>query len=515
MTDVKKPLALIILDGWGHSESVSANAIYSANTPTWDRLWHDCPNTLISGSGLDVGLPEGQMGNSEVGHMTLGAGRVIYQNLTRINKAVSDGSFFTNPVYIQAIDQAIASGKAVHIFGLLSPGGVHCHEDHIIAALKMAAERGSSELYIHAFLDGRDTAPRSAEASLAKTEAAIDALGVGRIASVTGRYYAMDRDQRWERTRLAYEMLTQGTADYECENALDALHQAYARGETDEFVKPTLISTAGQQSVLVADGDVVLFMNFRPDRARQLTHAFVDAIFDGFERRKAPRLAQFVTATEYEHSLNAACAFPSAALTNSLGEYFSKLGKTQLRIAETEKYAHVTFFFNGGREDCFPGEDRILVPSPKVATYDLKPEMSAAEVTDKLVDAIHSRKYDLLVCNFANGDMVGHTGNFAAAVQAVETLDHCLDRISHALEQVNGECLITADHGNVESMLDSATGQALTAHTLMPVPLVYVGTRDVHFSDGGSLADVAPTILYLLGTAQPEEMTGHTLATVP
>ncbi len=514
MTDVKKPLALIILDGWGYSEDTSANAIYSANTPTWDRLWRDCPHTLISGSGMDVGLPDGQMGNSEVGHMTLGAGRVVYQNLTRINKAIADRSFYSNPAYSEAIDTAIATGRAIHIFGLLSPGGVHSHEEHIAAALKMATERGASKLFVHAFLDGRDTPPRSAASSIAKIITAMEQSGVGRIASITGRYYAMDRDQRWERTRQTYAMLTDGSAEYRYENAVDALQQAYQRGETDEFVKPTILAGADQQPVLVADGDVVLFMNFRPDRARQLTQAFVDTAFAGFARHTIPKLGQFVTTTEYEQSLNVACAFPPVALTNSLGEYLASLGKSQLRIAETEKYAHVTFFFNGGREDSFPGEDRVLVPSPKVATYDLQPEMSAPEVTDKLVAAIQSGRYDLIVCNFANGDMVGHTGIFSAAIQAVETLDHCLAKITSALEQVDGECLITADHGNVESMLDGTTGQALTAHTLMPVPLVYVGHRKVLMRSGGSLADVAPTLLYLSGITQPAEMTGRSLATV-
>ncbi len=514
MTEVKKTLALIILDGWGYSEETSANAIYSASTPTWDRLWRDCPHTLISGSGLDVGLPDGQMGNSEVGHMTLGAGRVVYQNFTRINKAIADGSFFSNPAYVQAIDTAIATDKAIHIFGLLSPGGVHSHELHIAAALKMASERGARKLYVHAFLDGRDTPPRSADSSLANFMTTLVDSGVGRIASITGRYYAMDRDQRWERTRLTYAMLTEGSADYRYENPMEALQQAYQRGETDEFVKPTVVAGAGEQPALVADGDVVLFMNFRPDRARQLTQAFVESAFNGFKRRTVPRLGQFVTTTEYEQSLDVVCAFPPTALTNSLGEYLSSLGKTQLRIAETEKYAHVTFFFNGGREDSFPGEDRILVPSPKVATYDLQPQMSAPEVTDKLVAAIQSRRYDLIVCNFANGDMVGHTGIFSAAVQAVETLDHCLARITDALAAVDGECLITADHGNVESMLDDTTGQVLTAHTLMPVPLVYVGPRKVSMGSGGSLADVAPTLLYLSGTTQPAEMTGRSLATV-
>lgn len=513
MTEVKKTLALIILDGWGYSTETSANAIHSANTPTWDRLWHDCPHTLISGCGMDVGLPDGQMGNSEVGHMTLGAGRVVYQNLTRINKAIADNSFFSNPAYIQAIDTAIATDKAVHVFGLLSPGGVHSHELHIAAALKMATARGASKLYLHAFLDGRDTPPRSAASSLAKIMTATEESGVGRIASITGRYYAMDRDQRWERTHQTYAMLTDGSAGYRAENAMDALQQAYERGETDEFVKPTIVTAADQQPALIADGDVVLFMNFRPDRARQLTQAFVDTAFDGFARRTIPQLGGFVTTTEYEQSLNVTCAFPPVELTNSLGEYLASLGKTQLRIAETEKYAHVTFFFNGGREDNFPGEDRILVPSPKVATYDLQPEMSAPEVTDKLVAAIQSRRYDLIVCNFANGDMVGHTGIFSAAVQAVETLDRCLAKITRALAAVDGECLITADHGNVESMLDPATGQALTAHTLMPVPLVYVGRQKVLLHSGGSLADVAPTLLYLSGTTQPAEMTGRSLAT--
>ncbi|MGK2914093.1 MAG: 2,3-bisphosphoglycerate-independent phosphoglycerate mutase [Porticoccaceae bacterium] len=511
MNDAKKPLVLLILDGWGHSDAAESNAIAAAQCPVWRRLWSQRPTTLIQCSGLAVGLPEGQMGNSEVGHMTIGAGRVIYQNFTRINKAISDGEFFANPAYIQAIDTAVGGGGAVHILGLLSQGGVHSHEDQMLAVLDLAAQRGASKLYLHAFLDGRDTPPRSARASLEKAAAKFRALGIGRLASITGRYYAMDRDQRWDRTQLAYELLTEARAEYGFPDALTALEQAYARGENDEFVRPTLIRTEAEPEVHIADGDAVIFMNFRPDRARQLTHALVDTNFSGFPRRTCPRLAGFVMTTEYGSDIAASCAFPTAELRNTLGEYLSSLGRTQLRIAETEKYAHVTFFFNGGREEPYPGEDRILVPSPKVATYDLQPEMSAPEVTDQLIGAIHAGSYDLIVCNFANGDMVGHTGIFSAAVKAVEALDQCLGRITEALAGVGGECLITADHGNVEEMLDHASGQVLTSHTTTPIPLVYCGRRSVQLAAGGSIADVAPTVLALLGLPQPADMTGHSL----
>ena len=507
----KSPLILIVLDGWGYSDKPEGNAIYAANTPVWDELWQSHPKPLIHCSGARVGLPEGQMGNSEVGHMTIGAGRVIFQNLTRINAAIEDGSFASNPAYTQAIDKAVSKGKAVHIMGLLSPGGVHSHENHLFAALELAVKRGAKKLFLHAFLDGRDTAPRSARQSIEKAEQKFAALGVGRIASLCGRYYAMDRDQRWDRTELAWRLLVDGKASHCADNALQGLEQAYAREENDEFVLPTLVETPGQSPSTITDGDAVIFMNFRPDRARQLTCAFVDPDFNKFPRGSHPTLSEFVMTTEYSQSLEAACAFNPQATHNSFGEYLAGLDKTQLRIAETEKYAHVTFFFNGGREVEFNGEDRILIPSPDVATYDLQPEMSASQVTEKLVSAIRSGAYDAIICNFANGDMVGHTGIFSAAVKAVEVLDQCLGEIIAALNEAGGQCLITADHGNVEKMQNLDTGQALTSHTIDPVPLIYSGPRNVHFIDGGSLADVAPTMLELLDLAPPTEMTGQSL----
>lgn len=513
MTEAKKPLALIVIDGFGYSEQTQYNAIAAANAPVWNKLWENSPRTLINTSGLAVGLPEGQMGNSEVGHMTLGAGRVVYQSYTRINKAIEDGSFNANPVYTDAIDKAASAGKAVHIFGLLSPGGVHSHEDHIIAMLRLAAARNAPHIYLHAFLDGRDTPPRSAAESLAKVEAVLKELGRGRIASVTGRFYAMDRDNRWERVKAAYDLLANGVSEYRASSAAAALEAAYARDENDEFVKPTAIVGEGENPVAIQDGDSVIFMNFRPDRARQLARVFTDPGFSEFPV-KPISLATFVQTTEYSADINAPIAFPPQDLANSLGDYLSKQGKTQLRIAETEKYAHVTFFFSGGQEELYEGEDRILVPSPKVATYDLQPEMSAPEVTEKLVAAIESGKYDVIICNYANCDQVGHTGVFDAAVQAVEAVDESLGQVLAALERVGGEALITADHGNVEEMFDDTSGQVMTQHTTLPVPLVYSGPRSLSLADGGSLADIAPTMLALLGLAQPAEMTGRNLATV-
>ncbi len=511
----KQPTVLIILDGWGHREETKDNAIANGHTPVWDRLWREAPHTLVSGSGLDVGLPEGQMGNSEVGHMSLGAGRVIFQNITRIDQAIADGSFDANPAYTGAIDRAVKAGGAVHLLGLLSPGGVHSHQEQIFAAVRLAAKRGAERVYLHAFLDGRDTPPRSAGPSLEAAEALFAELGCGRVASITGRYYAMDRDNRWDRIERAYRLLTEGVAPHTAVDAGSALAAAYERDENDEFVLPTLICPAGTEAAVIADNDAVLFMNFRADRARQLTRAFVDEDFDGFERRARPHLADFVTTTEYAADIEASCAFPPESLSNVLGDYLAQMGKTQLRIAETEKYAHVTFFFSGGREALFPGEDRELIPSPDVATYDLKPEMSAPEVTDKLVAAILSRKYDLIVCNYANGDMVGHTGVYSAAVKAVEALDSCLGRVEQALAEVGGQALITADHGNCEQMVDYESGQNHTQHTTERVPLVYIGPRDIELTAaGGKLADIAPTLLALMGQPQPAEMTGHTLAEI-
>jgi len=511
METQKAPLVLLILDGWGYSEATTANAIYSANSPTWDKLWQSEAKTLVHCSGERVGLPAGQMGNSEVGHMTLGAGRVVYQNLSRINKAIDDGSFFANPAYCSAIDKAVDNDKKLHIFGLLSPGGVHSHEDHILALLDMAGQRGAKEVYLHAFLDGRDTPPRSAKASLEKMRDKFKELGIGRTASVSGRYYAMDRDQRWERIEPVYRLLTEAKAEYCSTTALEALEQAYARDENDEFVSPTQIMAEGESPIGIDDGDSVVFINFRPDRARQLTRVFVDADFSAFPRPAQPQLADFVTSTEYAAELKTHLAFPPQTLVNGLGEYLAAQGKTQLRIAETEKYAHVTFFFSGGREDCYPGEERTLIPSPDVATYDLKPEMSAPEVTDKLVAAITDGQHDVIICNFANGDMVGHTGVFNAAITAVETLDACVAKVLTALQKVGGDCLITADHGNVENMVDAQTGQVLTSHTIDPVPLIYVGNKRLQLSNDGSLADIAPTILELINLPQPTEMSGHSL----
>lgn len=513
MEAIKKPLVLLILDGWGHREEPDDNAIHHARTPFWDELWASAPRTLISGSGIDVGLPEGQFGNSEVGHMALGSGRVDFQSITRIDQAIADGSFFTNPVYCAAIDRAVAAGRAVHLLGLLSSGGVHSHERHIEAMVKLAAQRGATRVYVHAFLDGRDTPPRSARASLATMTAQLATLGCGRVASIVGRYYAMDRDNRWDRVETAYNLLVDADADYSAADVLTALQAAYERGEDDEFVKPTVIQGADEPSAAMMDGDAVIFMNFRADRAREITRAFVSGDdFAGFSRQRRPALATFVMTTEYAADIDAPCAYPPTTMTNSLGEYLASLGKAQLRIAETEKYAHVTFFFSGGREEPFSGEERVLVPSPHVATYDLKPEMSAPEVTDKLVEAIHSGRFDLIVCNYANGDMVGHTGIFEAAVAAAEVIDASLTRVIGAVREVGGQALITADHGNCEQMHDHESGQAHTQHTTDRVPFIYVGPRSIAgVADSGKLADVAPTILALLDLPQPAEMTGRNL----
>ena len=510
-----KPLLLLILDGWGYREEATDNAIRGASTPVWDRLWADCPHTLIATSGRAVGLPDEQMGNSEVGHMNIGAGRVVYQDFTRITAAIEDGSFFENPALCAAIDAAVEKKTAVHLLGLLSPGGVHSHDLHIQAALELAVRRGAERVYMHAFLDGRDTPPQSAGESIRQLQAKLQALAEGRtvslrIASLIGRYYAMDRDKRWERVQQAYDLLTQAEAQYTAASAEQALQDAYERGETDEFVKATRIVPEGEQPVIIDDGDAVLFMNFRADRARQLSKVFTADSFDGFERARRPKLSAFVCLTEYQSDIDTPVAFPPVELKDSLGEVLALHDKTQLRIAETEKYAHVTFFFNGGKEDVFPGEERILVPSPKVATYDLQPAMSAPEVTDKLVEAIRSRRFDVIVCNYANPDMVGHTGKYDAAVQAVETIDQCLGRLTEALDAVGGELLLTADHGNIEQMRDPATGQPHTAHTTNPVPLVYRG-RAAKLSDGGALCDLAPSVLDLIGLPKPEAMRGRSL----
>lgn len=508
----KTPTVLIVLDGWGHREETADNAIANGNTPVWDRLWSQAPHTLISASGEDVGLPSGQMGNSEVGHMSLGAGRLILQNISRIDNAIRDGSFNENPAYTGAIDKATAAGGNVHIFALLSAGGVHSHEDQVFAAIRMAAARGANAVYLHAFLDGRDTPPRSAKGSLEKADALFAELGCGRTATLCGRYYAMDRDNRWDRVEPAYNMLTLGEAQYRHTTAVDGLEAAYAREENDEFVLPTIVCPQGEAPAVVSDNDAVLFLNFRADRARQITRAFVEPQFANFARKKQPALADFVMTTEYAEDIPASCAFPPESMDNVLGDYIAQQNMTQLRIAETEKYAHVTFFFSGGREELFNGEVRELIASPDVATYDLQPEMSAPELTDKLVAAITGGEYDLIVCNYANGDMVGHTGVYEAAVKAVEALDECLGRVEKALAEVGGQALITADHGNCELMLDHASGQNHTQHTTELVPLIYVGPKQLSLQgQDGVLADIAPTLLNLMALPKPAEMSGNSL----
>ena len=509
MSSQRIPTALIILDGYGDNPSSNNNAIFHAKTPVMDRLSAEMPRSQIHTDGMHVGLPEGQMGNSEVGHMNVGAGRIVYQDFTRVTQAIKDSSFFTNPTLVTAIDKAIANKGAVHLMGLLSPGGVHSHEDHLFAMAELAVKRGAKQVFLHAFLDGRDTPPRSAKASIEAAERKFKALGVGRIASLVGRYYAMDRDNRWDRVEQAYNLLTLGQADFNADSAMAGLEAAYERGENDEFIKATAVGSLCQ----IEDGDALIFMNFRADRAREIARAFTEADFSGFARRAWPRLSSFVMLTQYSEDINAPAAFPPANLTNTLGEHLANLGKTQLRIAETEKYAHVTFFFSGGREEPFEGETRILIPSPQVATYDLQPEMNAPEVTDKLVAAIHSGEYDAIICNYANGDMVGHTGDFDATVKAIEALDVCVGRVVEALQAVNGQCFITADHGNAEQMLDETTGQAQTAHTTFPVPLIYVPQkgRKARLLSGGRLSDLAPSLLKVMGLEQPAEMTGRAL----
>lgn len=504
------PVLLVILDGFGCRQHGSHNAIFRAHKPNWDRLWQTCPHTTIHASEAAVGLPSEQMGNSEVGHLNIGAGRVVYQEFTRINHAIQSGHFFTNPALLHAVETAKKDGRALHILGLLSEGGVHSHESHIHAMLEMAARAGVEKIYLHVFLDGRDTPPKCAETSLAKLQQKCDQLKAGRIVSLVGRYYAMDRDRRWQRIKAAYDLLTQGKAGYQAQTALQGLKQAYARGESDEFVKATAIRPEGENPVRMEDGDVAVFMNFRSDRARQISRPFLENDFDGFEREYRPRLGIFCTLTGYSDDFNVPVAFPSERIRNGFGEYVSHQGLRQLRIAETEKYAHVTFFFNGGAELPFPGEDRILVPSPDVATYDLKPEMSAYEVTDRLEAAILSRKYDAIICNYANADMVGHTGNLEAATRAIEALDACIGRTVTAMRQIGGEVLITADHGNAEMMLDEQTHQAHTAHTVNVVPFLYVGRR-ARLAETGALEDVAPTLLKMMGLPQPSEMTGKPL----
>jgi len=501
-----RPVVLIILDGFGYREPAPDNAISLARKPTWDALWRDCPHGLIDASEHYVGLPDGQFGNSEVGHLNLGAGRVVYQDLTRVDHAIETGEFEQNPALTGACAAAVKSGGKLHVLGLLSPGGVHSHERHIHAMIRLAAQHNVPAIAVHAFLDGRDTPPRSAAPSIAALEAVCRETGA-RIATVTGRFYAMDRDKRWERVEPAFHALVEASATQHAASAAAALEAAYARDENDEFVAPTVIGHGAP----IKDGDVVVFMNFRADRAREMTTALTDPAFTGFERRM-PKLASFVCLSHYGDAYaQLPTAFRNDAIVNGLGEVVAAQGLKQLRIAETEKYAHVTYFFSGGREQPYAGEDRVLVPSPKVETYDRKPEMSAPEVTDKLVAAIKSRQYAVIICNYANGDMVGHTGVLPAAIQAVEALDAALTRVVAAAKANGAQLLITADHGNCEQMFDPAANQAHTQHTTDRVPLVYVGPDTVKIREGGALRDIAPTLLAMMGVAQPVEMTGATL----
>jgi 2,3-bisphosphoglycerate-independent phosphoglycerate mutase len=505
------PVLLIILDGFGYRENGADNAIHRARKPNWDKYWSSCPHTTINASELHVGLPPAQMGNSEVGHLNIGAGRVVFQEFTRIEMAIRNGELAKNPVLAKAVESA--RNSTLHVLGLLSPGGVHSHEDQIFALIDMAAASGAKNICVHAFLDGRDTPPKSAAASLRKLQDCCARHPGARVGSICGRYYAMDRDKRWERTGAAYALLTEGKAEYQALDALAGLDAAYARGESDEFVKPTAIHGAGEPAAVIRDGDAVVFMNFRADRARQLTRALTDPAFDGFARAARPKLSYYCTLTSYGEEFDLPVAFAPQKVDNGFGQYIAGLGLHQLRIAETEKYAHVTYFFNGGVETPYAGEERILVASPKVATYDLQPEMSANEVTDKLVDAIRSRRFDAIICNYANADMVGHTGNLEAATRAIEVLDQCLGRVIEAMRGIGGEVLITADHGNAETMSDPQTRQAHTAHTTNLVPLLYIG-RPARAAETGALSDIAPTLLAMMGLKQPPEMTGKSLITL-
>ncbi|KTD35625.1 phosphoglyceromutase [Legionella moravica] len=501
------PLVLMILDGWGYNASDKHNAIASAHTPQWDKWWQNCPHILLQASGEPVGLPDKQMGNSEVGHMHIGSGRVIQQDFTRINKAIQQGEFADNPVFNQAIEILGQTGKSLHIMGLFSPGGVHSHECHLFALLNLCHEKQFSSVYLHLFLDGRDTPPQSALDSLHRLNKELETHPGITISSITGRYYAMDRDKRWDRVEPVYNLLTQGQSTHHFDDVETAIKHFYQNELSDEFIPPTLIGNPK----IIEDGDAILFFNFRADRARQLSSAFIDPAFSGFKRTICPKLSCFISMTQYDKNLKTTPAFPPVPLNNTLGEVIARQGLKQLRIAETEKYAHVTFFFNGGSEHVFANEERILIPSPKVATYDLQPEMSAPELTDILVDVINQKKYDVIICNYANADMVGHSGNFNATVRAIECLDQCMKRVGDALKSQGGTLLITSDHGNAEEMFDDTTRQAHTAHTSEPVPFMCVG-GDWHFTQSeGSLIDIAPTLLSIIGITPPKEMTGHIL----
>ncbi len=508
---MKKPIVLTIMDGFGFNPETKGNAISAANTPNLSRIFSECPTTQIGASGMDVGLPDGQMGNSEVGHTNIGAGRIVYQELTRITKSIKDGDFFSNPAFAKAIENCKNNSSALHLMGLLSDGGVHSHIEHLYGLVKLAKDSGLEHVYIHALLDGRDVPPASAADYIDTLNARLNEIGCGKLATVMGRFYGMDRDNRWERVGKAYAALVYGEG-IQADDAADAVRKSYTVKDeegkliTDEFVLPTVIKNTER----INDNDSVIFFNFRPDRAREITRTFVDDNFSGFERKGGRKKVFYVCMTQYDASMpNVEVAFKPQSLENTLGEFIAKQGMTQLRIAETEKYAHVTFFFNGGREVKFDGEDRILVNSPKVATYDLQPEMSANEVCDKVCEAIESGKYDVVILNFANCDMVGHTGIFEAAVKAVETVDSCVGRVEKATLKMDGVMLLTADHGNADRMLD-ADGSPFTAHTTNPVPFSVIG-KDCKLREGGRLCDISPTVIKLLGLNKPEKMTGTSI----
>ena len=504
----KKLTMLMILDGFGKNPKKEGNAIELAKTPNIDKLMKENPTTTIYTSGLHVGLPDGQMGNSEVGHTNIGAGRIVYQELTRITKSIEDGDFFSIPEFVEAIENCKKNNSKLHIMGLLSDGGVHSHIRHLFALLELAKRRDFEDVYVHCFLDGRDTPPASAENYIMQLEEKIKEKGVGKIASISGRFYSMDRDKRWQRIQKTYDALVKGVGE-KSSSAIAAIESSYQKEIFDEFVVPTVITNGESPIATIENNDSVIFFNFRPDRAREITRTLVDKEFNEFETKKMN--LYFVCMTPYDETMpNVKVAFKKERLENTFGEYISNLGYTQLRIAETEKYAHVTFFFNGGEEKQYKGEDRILVPSPKVETYDLKPEMSAIEVTDKVVEAIESEKYNNIILNFANPDMVGHTGNLEAAIKAIETIDECVGRVINAIDKVNGTLLITADHGNSEQMIDYKTGEPHTAHTTNPVPLILYGMENVTLNTG-KLADLAPTMLDIMGLEKPQEMTGESI----
>ncbi|MEW8997036.1 MAG: 2,3-bisphosphoglycerate-independent phosphoglycerate mutase [Thermoanaerobacter sp.] len=507
----EKLTMLVILDGFGLSVKKEGNAVYQANTPNLDFYFKNYPHTTLSASGLAVGLPEGQMGNSEVGHLNIGAGRIVYQELTRISKDIKEGTFFTKKEFLDAVENVKKNNSKLHLFGLLSDGGVHSHITHLFALMKLAKDQGLKEVYIHAFLDGRDVPPACAKEYIKQFEEESNRIGIGKIATISGRYYAMDRDKRWDRTKKAYDAIVLGKGVY-AHSPMEAIDIAYSKDQTDEFVEPTVILENGKPVATVDAGDSIIFFNFRPDRARQLTRAFIDEVFNHFEREKGYLPVFFVSMTQYDETFeNIHVAYKPERLDNTLGEYLSKKGIKQLRIAETEKYAHVTFFFNGGVEEPNEGEERILVPSPKVATYDLKPEMSAYEVTDTVIPKIMSNQYGFILLNFANPDMVGHTGVLNAAIKAIEAIDECLGRIVNAVQSVGGTIIITADHGNAEEMIDPVTKEPQTAHTTNPVPFIVIGEGDIDLRKDGILADIAPTVLDIMKLPIPQEMTGKSL----